>query len=286
MNGVTAMVRLTQVSKNRVWSSVKMPILRAVRKATNANSPPWLNTMPTRCAVIHGRPQKRATDAAMAALDSKMANTVPKTDHPVLALKIKLKSISNPTVKKKSPTKIPRKGDAATSTVWRCFVSAMSMPDKKAPKVLLRPRPCVRKDIPKTMAKIKPIKASCDPLTLSVTISKKGTSRVLPNAPIMVSASVNCSTALPMACPKDEEPSPARIGVMTRSGTTIKSCNSKVPKDDLPYCVSICPLSLSNCRTKAELLSAKLHPIITAAAAVCFCTTPTNNPMASAVTVN
>mmetsp|Transcript_29582 Transcript_29582/g.45162 ORF Transcript_29582/g.45162 Transcript_29582/m.45162 type:complete len:229 (+) Transcript_29582:440-1126(+) len=208
-----------------------------------------------------GRPNARHTKVAITALIARIPTTV-EAITPGIAMII-LRSTSNPTVKKNNPTSIPRKGDASTSTWCRCFVSAMSIPLRKAPSVLLSPNPSVKNDIPRTVANITPMNDSTDPL--AATKSNMGPRRVFPNSPIADKAIVICTKALATAS-LGLAPFPARMGVMTSKGTTIKSCNKSVPKDDFPYCDSISSLSFNNCNTNAELLNAKLHPMIIMAA--------------------
>mmetsp|Transcript_26672 Transcript_26672/g.53169 ORF Transcript_26672/g.53169 Transcript_26672/m.53169 type:complete len:274 (-) Transcript_26672:113-934(-) len=61
-------------------------------------------------------------------------------------------------------------------------------------------------------------------------------------------------------------PPPARIGVTTRRGTTMRSWSRSTPKDDLPNFVPIWSPSLRSCSTKAELDRARAPPRTTDAA--------------------
>jgi hypothetical protein len=71
-------------------------------------------------------------------------------------------SISNPTVTKNRPRSMPRKGAMSASTWYLYFVSEMSTPARKAPRVLLRPSPSVRNDIPSAVRSMTPRNASCE----------------------------------------------------------------------------------------------------------------------------
>mmetsp|Transcript_2501 Transcript_2501/g.6023 ORF Transcript_2501/g.6023 Transcript_2501/m.6023 type:complete len:374 (-) Transcript_2501:258-1379(-) len=210
---------------------------------------------PKRRAVPFFNPKREPTIDAITALRV----VIPRTRaaiNPGLE-PIKSRSISKPTEKKKSPTKIPRKGAISASMWCLCFVSDKRIPAKNAPSVFDRPSPSVRKDIPRTDAKMAPTNASW--LLVLATLSKKGFNKNLPIKAMILKAIAAFNPADPRASRRPPPP-PARIGVTTKSGTTARSCRSKTPKEDLPKVVLISSFSLRSCNTKAELDRAKPPP--------------------------
>lgn len=164
--------------------------------------------------------------------------------------KARLRSIEKPTVMKKRPSKRPRNGLISASTWWRNLVSASMTPARKAPKVSDRPRTWVRDEVAKTVNRITAMKAS--ELFALATKRKTGWRKFLPMMKMKVSAAAAFTDATEMArTTVAAPPDPASSGVRTRTGTTARSWNRRIPKAARPYRVPTSPLSDSNCKTNA-----------------------------------
>mmetsp|Transcript_31950 Transcript_31950/g.71955 ORF Transcript_31950/g.71955 Transcript_31950/m.71955 type:complete len:412 (-) Transcript_31950:496-1731(-) len=175
----------------------------------------------------------------------------------------RLQSIEKPTVMKKSPKSKPRKGTMSDSIWYRYLVSERRTPARKAPRVLLSPRPSVSTDMPTTVSRISDKKASWD---LDLETKKKiRSSTNLPMRPMALRAMTLLIKAARRALPIPAS-LPARRGIPTSNGTTARSWKSKMPKEARPCLVAISSLSLRICRAKAELERASPAPITTRAA--------------------
>mmetsp|Transcript_28111 Transcript_28111/g.33290 ORF Transcript_28111/g.33290 Transcript_28111/m.33290 type:complete len:218 (-) Transcript_28111:1837-2490(-) len=216
--GVTAMVSATLVSMSLVMAGSSIPRFRASPNATNANSPPWHSMRPVCCAVERLSPKARDNSVVTVVLTRIIVATMDDTRGRLL--EIRWKSISNPTVTKKRPSSIPRKGAISASIWYRYLVSESRTPARKAPRVLLNPKPSVMNDILSTVRSMTPRKASCE-LELA-TVLNSGFNITLPAKAIDVRAIAALIKAEPRAEAKPVPP-PAKIGVTTNNGTTARS---------------------------------------------------------------
>mmetsp|Transcript_87255 Transcript_87255/g.224728 ORF Transcript_87255/g.224728 Transcript_87255/m.224728 type:complete len:237 (+) Transcript_87255:400-1110(+) len=169
-------------------------------------------------------------------------------------------SREDPTVRKKRPSRSPRKGVSVSSMFFRCEESASSAPARKAPKLSERPIALVQRLVIRTVQTTAEVSASERSPKLFAVDCRNGlaTKRDAATTPPSVSRPFRPSATIAMT-PSTESgggwPPLCRLcstGIRARRGTTARSCSSSTPTTAFPSFDWTSPRSARSCSTKAE----------------------------------
>mmetsp|Transcript_103220 Transcript_103220/g.328314 ORF Transcript_103220/g.328314 Transcript_103220/m.328314 type:complete len:219 (-) Transcript_103220:156-812(-) len=158
--GVSAMATTTTPRRSLTVKAGNTMSLPARVNMTKANSPPPARMRPSRTPCLGFRPKSgehAATTAALTARRLKRRKSV--TGH---SCKRMPGSTCAPVVRKKRPSKRPRRGMTSASICVRKLDSASSVPARKAPRVVDSPKTSVSLDMPRMTRIVRATNVSAD----------------------------------------------------------------------------------------------------------------------------
>ena len=225
-SGISAMVSEVTASVKLAIGGAMMPSAVAMPMATKANSPPGPSSRPVSIAAGQGTRNSRARPMTRAALMAIRPATEASSQNGSRASS--RRSIPMPTVKKNRPSSSPLKGSMVVSMALRYSVSASSRPATKAPSAMESPAMPAMKPVPRTTNSVAATNRSLAPLDATSRNSGRSSSR--PIKTISPTASVAWASA--RARPASSEPPERapRIETSSSSGTTARSCASRMAK--------------------------------------------------------
>mmetsp|Transcript_5800 Transcript_5800/g.15466 ORF Transcript_5800/g.15466 Transcript_5800/m.15466 type:complete len:242 (+) Transcript_5800:860-1585(+) len=235
-SGVSAMDDTTVAINRLLTSSGKKPSLFASANNTNANSPPWPSSKPTRIDSAsdnpNGRPTTVTTDVLTIISDEiRNATASGSFTNSVMSKVI-------PVVMKNRPSRSPRNGSVSTIIWERKSVSASNTPATNAPRVIERPSSSVNQAAPSTVRSTSDVNASglrLEATKLNILLSScdpKTTTNVI--APIALRSVIPSTIPSSLICDAPTQPDVESKGTRTRSGTTAISCASSTPNVAVP----------------------------------------------------
>ncbi len=227
-----------------------------------ANSPPGASSRLVSTLAAQGTPNIRQSGTRRAVLATIMAMKPPITS--TGSRQMKPRSICMPTEKKKTPSSSPRKGSIIASTARRYSVSASSKPAMKAPSAIERPAKAAITPEPTAISRVAAMKNSG--LSVLAASRNNGFSTSRPTSAITATATAASTRA--MMTPWATEPSewPPSALIRNSSGTTARSCASRMAKLVRPVVDIMRRWPDSNSITMAVEESARQAPMMSAAA--------------------
>ena len=218
---------------------------------TKPNSPACARYSPVRSETPVLAPSARDSPVTTTAL--KKIGTINSSKTSGQRSKTKRQSSSMPMLIKNRPSNTSWKGRISVSTWCLNSVSDISMPAMKAPSAKLKPANSVNQAKPRVMKS----RLSTNNSSLLRRATRVNHQRITWRPPTSntVISTLAFRAAMPSACTKCSPDAPS-AGISTRSGTTAKSWNSKIPITRLPCSDSISIRSVISLTTMAVLLIA------------------------------